>query len=118
MWVSSPVVFFASLVAAQPAPASSPPSHPDFGIVAQAYDRCMATYAVRLTRTAATDAQIFTEATRSCLPLKARLRAAIIAQLPPAEAAELLGAVDAPAEPGFMALLARIRSDRARREGQ
>jgi hypothetical protein len=104
-----------ALFAAQPAAAQQ--AEPDIQILASALDRCMATYAVRLTRTAASDREIFAQAIQGCGPLDARLRAALRTQLPPAEADEVLRTIDAQAEPNFMAILARIRSDRAAREG-
>ena len=103
------------LVSAQQAAAQDP--QPNAMILAQALDRCMVTHAVRLTRTATSDADIFTQARQSCLGLNEQLRASVNAQLPPADAAEMLRSIDQQAEPNFMALLARIRSDRARREG-
>jgi hypothetical protein len=109
-------IMLISLFAVQQATAQQP--QPDFQIVAQAYDRCMATYAVRLTRTAATDEDIFLQARQSCLPLKERLRAAIRTQVPPEHVAEFLQAIDVDPELRFMAMLARIRSDRARRESR
>lgn len=78
----------------------------------------MATQAVRLTHTAAADADIYAQATQSCRALNEQLRAALNAQLPPVQAAEILAAIDAQAQPNFMAMLSRIRSDRARRAGQ
>ena len=113
MWTKSPVILLVTLVAAHQATAQQPQQ--DVQTLAHAYDRCMATQAVRLTRTDATDADIFRQATQACLSLQGLLRAAISAQLPPAQAAEILGPMDAQAEPNFMAMLARIRSDRARR---
>lgn len=102
------------LLALQPATAQQP--EPNVQILAQAYDRCMATSAVRLTRTAATDQDIFRQASQACLSLGGQLRAAIEAQLPPEQAAELLRSMDAQAEPNFMTMLARIRSDRSRNQ--
>ena len=116
MWIRSSVPAMLALLAVQPAAAQQ--SQPDVQILAQAYDRCMATYAVRLTRTDATDADIFTQATAGCQALDDRVRAAITAQLPPARATEVLHAIDAQGEPDFMALLARIRSDRATNAGE
>ena len=112
MWVTRSAVLLASLLTAPQAVAQEP--QPDIRIIAQAYDRCMATYAVRSTRTAATDEEIFDLATQSCFALDGRLRAAINAQLSPAQAAEALQSMDAQAAPNFMAMLARIRSDRSR----
>ena len=86
-------------------------------VIAQAYDRCMATYAVRLSRTEATDEEIFVQATRGCQSLDDQLTAAINAQVPAAQAAQLLQAMDAQAKPNFMAMLERIRSDRQRASG-
>lgn len=99
-----------------PEQAAAQESRPNAMILAQALDRCMATQAVRLTRTAATDAEILAQARDACLTLNDQFRAAINAQLPVADAAELLRSIDQQAEPNFMALLSRIRSDRAQRE--
>jgi hypothetical protein len=104
------------LLGAQQAAAQDP--QPNAMILAQALDRCMATQAVRLTRTAATDAEIFAQARQSCLSLNDQFRAAVNAQLPAADAAEMLRSIDQQAEPNFMAMLSQIRSDRARREGR
>jgi hypothetical protein len=103
------------LAIAGPAAAQQP--QPNVPLLAQALDRCMATQAVRLTHTTATDADIYAQASRSCLSLSDELRAAIRTQLPPAQASEILGSIDAQAETNFSALLSRIRSDRARRAG-
>ena len=73
----------------------------------------MTTFAVRLTKTAATDEEIYAEADRSCRDLKQQLRAAINTQLPPADAKDVINQFDTSAKPNFMALLARIRRDRA-----
>lgn len=103
------------LLGAQQAAAQDP--QPNAMILAQALDRCMVTQAVRLTRTSTSDADIFAQARQSCLAVNDQFRAAINAELPPADAAEMLRSIDQQAEPNFMALLSRIRSDRARREG-
>ena len=103
------------LVSAQQAAAQDP--QPNAMILAQALDRCMVTHAVRLTRTSASDADIFAQARQSCQPLNDQLRTAINAELPPADSAEMLRSIDQQAEPNFMTLLSRIRTDRARREG-
>ena len=114
MWIRPSAMSLLLLFSVQPAAAQQP--EPNVQIIAQAYDRCMATYAVRLTRTAATDQDIFRQASQGCLSLGGQLRAAIEAQLPPEQAAELLRSMDAQAEPNFMAMLARIRSDRSRNQ--
>jgi hypothetical protein len=97
--------------------ASAQQAEPNVQMIAQAYDRCMATYAVRLTHTAATDDEIFTQTTKSCLPLKGRLTAAINAQIPAPHATELLRTMEVQAKPNFVNMLARIRRDRAARAG-
>lgn len=97
--------------------AAAQDAQPNAMVLAQAFDRCMATQAVRLTRTAATDAEILAQARQSCQALNDQFRAAVSAQLPAADAAEMLRSIDLQAEPNFMTLLTRIRSDRARREG-
>jgi hypothetical protein len=97
--------------------AAAQDSQPSAMVLAQALDRCMATQAVRLTRTTATDPEIFARARQSCLALNDQFRAAVNAQLPPADAAAMLRSVDEQAEPNFLTMLSRIRSDRARREG-
>lgn len=115
MWVR---VALASLILAVPfQQASAQSAQPNIQILAQAYDRCMATQAVRLTHTQASDEEIFAAATQSCLSLDQQLRAGIAAQLPATQALQVVEAMDAQAKPNFMAMLARIRSDRARRAG-
>ena len=98
--------------------ASAQEAQPDIQIVAQAYDRCMATYAVRLARTPAPDEAIYGEATKSCSPLKDKLVEAIRQQVSPPEAAKILASMDVSAKPNFLNMLNRIRSDRAKRESQ
>jgi|SRR4028119_1688098 hypothetical protein len=95
---------------AQPAPANAM-------ILAQANDRCMTTYAVRLTRTDATDEAIFKSAVEGCAKLKGQLYTAIHNEYPTAQASELTVQLDAAAKPNFLNLLRRIRSDRAQRAG-
>lgn len=99
----------ASASMAQQAPA-------DPQLLAQALDRCMATYAVRLTRTPTADDDIFAQAKLGCQPLTDQLNAAIRAQMPPADAAAITAQLESSAKPNFMAMLAKIRSDRALRE--
>jgi len=96
--------------------ASAQEAQPNIQIIAQAYDRCMATYAVRLTRTTAPDETIYAEATKSCSPLKDKLVETICQQVSPPEAAKVLASMDASAKPNFLNMLNRIRSDRAKRE--
>ena len=104
-----------ALLLALPAMAQTPPSVP---LLAQALDRCMAGYAVRLTRTEATDDAIFAEAVKGCQSIDTQLRAAVRAQVPAVEAARLFREFDDTSRPNFMALLQRIRADRAARAAQ
>lgn len=94
----------------------APRSRPDVEIVAHAYDRCMVMYAVRLSKTATKDDEIYARATELCLPLKSKVTAALTAQQPE-QATETLKAIDAQAKPNFMTMLAKIRSNRAKRSG-
>ncbi len=83
--------------------------------IAQANDRCMTTYAVRMTKTDATDEVIFASATEGCKNLNEQLYAAIDREYPAAQANELKSQLGAQAKPNFMNLLQKIRSDRAKR---
>lgn len=103
------------LLAAQPAAASD--AQPNVMILAQAQDRCMATYAVRLTRTEAADEEIFSQATEGCRQLADQLHAAIAREYPADQARELVATLQANARPNFLAILQRIRADRQRRSG-
>ena len=113
MSLKSSLVIVACVSVVAPAAAQQPQA--SVPILAQAYDRCMTTFAVRLTKTAATDEEIFGEAIRSCLPLKTQLTGAILAQLPAAEANKIVQVIDAQAKPSFVSMLAKIRADRAAR---
>ena len=86
-------------------------------ILAQGVDRCMTTYAVRLTRTEAADEAIFAEAIQGCRELSGQLNAAITREYPEQQARELVATLEAHARPNFMTLLQRIRVDRQRRAG-
>lgn len=88
------------------------PEQPNAALLAQAQDRCMVTYAVRLTKTAATDPAIFSEAELGCKTLKQQLYAAITKEYAADQAAELTTMLDAQAKPNFLTLLQRIRTDR------
>jgi hypothetical protein len=104
-----------ALFAAQPA--AAPEAQPKVPILAGAMDRCMATYAVRLTWTETADEDIFSQATEGCRPLADQLHAAIARDYPADQARELVAALQANARPNFLALLQRIRADRQRRAG-
>ncbi|WP_081570425.1 hypothetical protein [Sphingobium herbicidovorans] len=116
MQLKSSVIAFCFAICLQNASAQE--AQPNIQIIAQAYDRCMATYAVRLTRTTAPDEAIYAEATKSCSPLKDKLVEAIRQQVSPPEADKVLASMDASAKPNFLNMLNRIRSDRAQRESQ
>jgi len=106
-----------SLIAAALAAQSAEPAEPGAMVLAQAQDRCMATYAVRLTKTSATDEGIYAEAVSGCKDLNGQLIAAIAREYSPAQAAELTAAMEAQAKPNFLKLLQRIRADRLQRAG-
>ena len=92
-------------------------AQPNAQIIAQAFDRCMATYAVKLTKTAASDDSIYSQAKEGCQTLENRLTTAIREQTAPAQADELLRIMAAEqAEPTFKLMLSKIRSDRTLRE--
>lgn len=96
-------------------PLSAQPAQPDAQLLAQAHDRCMTTYAVRLTKTAATDEAIYSEAVSGCSAVKNALGAAIARDFAVDRAAELAALLEAQAKPNFLALLQRIRTDRLNR---
>ena len=109
------ITLLLSLCAVQQASAQQ--AQPSIQVLAQAIDMCMATYAVRLTRTAASDEEIYAQAAQSCQAVEDQLTTALKAQLAPAQAAEVLQAMEAQEKPNFMAMLTQIRSDRARQGG-
>lgn len=103
-----------SLAFASPT-AAAQQAQPDAFTLAGALDRCMATHAVRLNHSDATDEVIYEQASRSCRPLRDRVTVAVRAQLRPEQAAEIVRWMDIQGRPNFMAMLTRIRSDRAGR---
>ena len=106
----------AAIFANQPAHAQQ--SAPSAMVVAQAADRCMTTYAVRLTKTSSTDDEIYKQASEGCASINQRVRQVFTEQFPAAQAAQALRQMDAQARPNFFSMLTRIRSDRARRAGE
>lgn len=115
MWFKSSIVMLGVSVAQ---PVTAQQVQPGAQILAQALDRCMTTFAVRLMKTNATDEAIYAEATKSCAPLNARFVTAVHAELAPQDAAQLLAEVDAARRPNFYTMLGRIRSDRAKRAAE
>ena len=113
MWIRSTIALLVCQLTVQQAFAQEVQANAQ--IIAQANDRCMATYAVRLTKTDATDEAIYAEAARSCQPLQDNLATALKAQLTPAQADDILKTLAEQAKPNFMAMLTQIRSDRATR---
>ena len=114
----SAVMIAVSLTAALALAAQSTQAAPPGAmLLAQAHDRCMTTYAVRLTRTAATDDAIYAEAVAGCKGLKDQLSAGIARDYAPTQAAELTAALESQARPNFLTLLQRIRADRISRAG-
>ena len=102
-------------LASQPAVAQS--AQPNAMMLAQANDRCMTTYAVRMTKTEATDEAIFASAVEGCKDLKGQLYAALDKEYAAAQASELKAQLDTQAKPNFLNLLKKIRTDRAQRVG-
>ncbi len=86
-------------------------------ILASALDRCMATYAVRLTRADASDEAIYAAATAGCKPIEDELTIVVRRDLPKAQAEAALQQWATQAKPNFLTLLARIRADRAAAAG-
>jgi hypothetical protein len=93
------------------------PAQPSAMMLAQANDRCMTTYAVRMTRTEATDEAIFASAVDGCKDLKGQLYAALDREYAATQASELKAQLDAQAQPNFLILLEKIRAGRAQRAG-
>lgn len=86
-------------------------------MLAQAHDRCMTTYAVRESKTTATDAEIFSLANAGCKDLEEQLYTAIKKEYPSSQSEELIPMLQSQAESNFTKLLLKIRNDRSRRAG-
>jgi hypothetical protein len=99
-------------------PASAQTEQPSPAILAQALDRCMATYAVRLTKTGAADDAIFTSAVEGCKQIETDLKIVVRRDIAPAQAEAAIMQWGTQAKPNFMSLLQRIRADRAALGGQ
>ena len=87
-------------------------------MIAQAQDRCMATYAVRLSKESQDDEAIYEAAKTNCADLDAKLQDAIDRELPAATAQEMKSRMAEQAKPSFLAMLAKIRADRSLRASQ
>ena len=94
------------------------PAHPDVSTLAQALDRCMTTYAVRLTKTEAADEAIYLAAVDGCKQIEVDLTTAVRRDVPATQGEAALAQWKEQAKPNFMSLLQRIRSDRAARGAQ
>ena len=101
---------FSGTVHAQPAQAN-------VMMLAQANDRCMTTYAVRMTKTDAADDAIFAAAAEGCKELKVQLFGAIDKEYPADQASGLKSQLDAAEMPNLMKLLQKIRTGRQQRGG-
>jgi hypothetical protein len=106
---------FSAVAAVFAAPSAAQTAEPNAMLLAQALDRCMTTYAVRLTKTDAADGLIFSEAVAGCKRVKDQLGFAIAKEYKADQAKELTSMLDAQAKPNFMKLLQRIRTDRLSR---
>ncbi|MBE1529336.1 hypothetical protein GGC65_003792 [Sphingopyxis sp. OAS728] len=93
------------------------PTQANAMMLAQANDRCMTTYAVRMTKTDAADDAIFAAATEGCKNLKSQLFSAIDKEYPADQASGLKSQLDAAEKPNFIKLLQKIRTDRLQRAG-
>ncbi len=93
-------------------------AQPDASTLAPALDRCLATYAVRLTKTEMADEAIYLAANSECKQIETDLTTAVRRDVPAAQAEAALLQWKEQAKPNFMSLLQRIRSDRAARGGQ
>ena len=111
------IILIAMLGVATPS-AFAQTAQADIPTLAQALDRCMATYAVRLTKTEMADEAIFLAAADGCKQIDADLTAAVRRDIPAAQGEAAIAQWNSAAKPNFMGLLARIRSDRAARGGQ
>jgi hypothetical protein len=92
-------------------------AQPNAMMLAQAHDRCMVGYAVRLTKTSASDEAIYTEAVTGCKGLHEQLGAAVAREYAPEQAAHLTTSLEAQAKPNFLSLVQRIRTDRLSKPG-
>lgn len=97
--------------------AHAQPAQANAMMLAQANDRCMTTYAVRMTKTDVADDAIFAAATEGCKELKAQLFGAIDKEYPADQANGLKSQLDAAERPNFLKLLQKIRTDRLQRGG-
>jgi hypothetical protein len=97
--------------------AMAQPTQANAMMLAQANDRCMTTYAVRMTKTDAADDAIFAAATEGCKDLKSQLFSAIDKEYPADQASGLKSQLDAAEKPNFIKLLQKIRTDRLQRGG-
>jgi hypothetical protein len=103
----------AAILALAVQPAFAQPTQSNVATLAQALDRCMATYAVRLTKTGMADEAIYRAAADGCKQIEADLTAAVRRDIPAAQGNAALAQWKEQAKPNFVALLQRIRADRA-----
>ena len=93
-------------------------SPPSAMTMAQAQDRCMTTYAVRLSRDSQDDEAIYEAAKGNCAELDAKLIEAIDRELPAETAQQIKAQMAEQARPNFMVMIAKIRADRVSRASQ
>ena len=109
------ILMLGAVLSAEPAFAQT--AQPNAMMLAQANDRCMATYAVRMTKTDATDETIFADATAECKAIDDQLSVAIAKEYSAEQAKELTAMLSAQAKPNFMTMLQKMRTDRLNRTG-
>lgn len=105
----------AVFLVASPTVARTP--EPSLMLLAEAHDRCLVTYAVRLAGSGEEDEQIYAAASQGCSEIKARRDGAVRTELPPEHVDDLLRELEAAEKPNFMRVLKQIRADRAARAG-
>ena len=97
------------------APASAQYSRDNAGLLGQALDRCMTTYAVRESRAETNDEVIYERAKAGCEELEARLYSVIRRDFTAEQSAELIAMLDDQSKPLFLANLQQIRAGRLQR---
>jgi len=84
-------------------------------ITANAYDRCVTTYAVKLLESGLSDDDLYVVASTMCRDLNDLMKQRIIASLPAAQANEMLARLGADPKGDYLKKLQAIRQGRSRR---
>ena len=94
-------------------PSVAQPTQPSLATLAEALDICLASYAVQLTYSSASDDAIYAAAKDGCKKIETELIATVRRDVPPAQADAALRQWAAVAKPNFMTVIQRIRADRS-----